>query len=306
MEPRAALTRRELLTLASAYSISALAPYAAAQERMPRRAIPSTGELLPVLGLGSTKPVEQIATRGTEPLAAVIRTLVEHGGSVVDTWPRDADNDAAFGRIINAPDLRDALFVTTKIDRPGKDAGVAQFRQTQRNYGRETLDLVQVFRLIDVDSHWPSLEEWKDSGRARYIGVTVAEDRMHDDLERFLEHRTPDFVQVNYSLSERLAEDRILPLAADRGIAVIVNRPFMNGAYFDRIEGRPLPDWTAELDCESWAQLSLKYILANPSVTCVLTETSNPSHMAENARASFGRMPDERARARIRSLIDSL
>lgn len=304
---RLTTTRRELLAIASACSIATLAPVGAlAQRSMPRRPIPSTGEMLPVLGLGSTKPVEQIATRGPEPLAAVLRTLADHGGRVVDTWPRNADNDVAFGRIIDSSDLRDAFFVTTKIDRPGKEAGVAQFRETQQNYGRETLDLVQVFSLIDVDSHWPSLEGWKDSGQARYIGVTVAEDRMHDDLARFLARRTPDFIQVNYSLSERLAEDRILPLAADRGVAVLVNRPFMNGVYFDRLEQQALPDWTAEFDCESWAQFSLKYILANPLVTCVLTETSNPEHMAENARASFGGMPDETARDRMRELIDSI
>lgn len=307
MEERLVTTRRELLAAASACSVAGLAPGAApAQQAMPRRPIPSTGEMLPVLGLGSTKPVGQLATRGTEPLTEVLRTLVRYGGSVVDTWPNDTGNDAAFGRIINRPDLRDALFVASKIDRAGKEAGVAQFRETQRLYGRETLDLVQVFRLIDVDSHWPNLEEWKATRHARYIGVTVADERLHDDLERFVGRQRPDFIQVNYSLTEREAERRILPMAADRGIAVIVNRPFMNGAYFDRLEAERLPEWTAEFDCESWAQFSLKYILANPLITCVLTETGNPDHMAENARATFGGMPDDTARARMRALIDAL
>lgn len=300
-------TRRELLALASTCSIAGLAPRSAdAQGTMPRRAVPSTGEMLPVLGLGSSKPVEQIGTRGPEPLAEVLRTLVEHGGRVVDTWPRNPDNDAAFGRIINAPDLRDELFVTTKIDRPGKDAGLAQFNETQRHHGRDRLDLVQVFRLIDIDTHWPSLQELKATGKARYIGGTVAQDRMHDDLERFLERSAPDFIQVNYSITERLAEERILPKAADLGVAVIINRPFMNGEYLARLEGQALPEWAAEFDCQSWAQFSLKYILANPLVTCVLTETGNPAHMAENALASFGAMPDEAARARMRAFIQTI
>src|SRR5690606_34857013 len=137
------------------------------QERLPLRPIPSTGEMLPVIGLGSSKVVQEIATEGTGPVAAVLRALVAVGGRVVDTWPRDADNDAGFGRVINAPDLRDALFVTSKIDRVGKEAGLAQFRETQRNYGRERLDLLQIFSLTDVETHWPTLRELKERGETR-------------------------------------------------------------------------------------------------------------------------------------------
>jgi diketogulonate reductase-like aldo/keto reductase len=271
---------------------------------MPARRIPSTGEMLPVIGLGSSKVVQQIATEGAEPVAAVLRTLVEQGGKLVDTWPRNAENDAGFGRVINAPDLRDRLFVTTKIDQVGKDAGIAQFRQTQRLYNRERLDLVQIFSLTDLDVHWPSLKEWKAQGHARYIGVTVAEQRLYGQLEQFLTREQPDFVQINYSITERESEERLLPLAADKGLAVLINRPFMNGAYFDRLEGQPLPEWAAEFGCETWAQFSLKYILAHPAVTCVLTETTNPRHMAENAATAFGPAPDSAARARMRELIE--
>ncbi|HEY8520039.1 MAG TPA: aldo/keto reductase [Gammaproteobacteria bacterium] len=300
------MDRREFLAIGAAAGAAALAPRGFAQERLPLRPIPSTGEMLPVIGLGSSKVVQEIATKGTEPVAAVLRALVAAGGRVVDTWPRDPANDAGFGRVINEPDLRDALFVTGKIDRVGKEQGLAQFRETQRNYGRERLDLLQVFSLTDVDTHWPTLQELKERGETRYIGVTVAERRLHPDLERFLARETPDFVQLNYSLSEREAEERLLPMLADRGIAVLINRPFMNGVYFDKLEGRPLPEWTAEFDCESWAQFSLKYILANPHLTCVLTETTNPRHMTENARAAMGALPDDRARQRMRELIDSL
>jgi diketogulonate reductase-like aldo/keto reductase len=162
---------------------------------------------------------------------------------------------------------------------------------------------VQIFSLTDLDVHWPSLKDWKAEGHARYIGVTVAEDRLYEPLERFLGRERPDFIQVNYSITERRAEERVLPMAADRGIAVLINRPFMNGAYFERLEGQPLPPWAAEFDCESWAQFSLKYILANPSLTTVLTETSNPRHMAENAAAARGALPSEAARARMREFI---
>jgi diketogulonate reductase-like aldo/keto reductase len=270
---------------------------------MPVRKIPATGEPLPVIGLGSSKVVDEIAKNGEEPLRQVLRTLVAQGGTVIDTWPRRAENDARFGKVINEPELRSRLFITTKIDRVGKDAGVAQFRETQQHYGRKTIDLAQIFSLTDLDTHWPSLRGWKDAGEARYIGVTVSEDRRHADLEAFLKRERPDFVQMNYSITERLVEERLLPFAADRGVAVIVNRPFMNGAYFKRLEGKPLPPWAAELGCTTWAQFSLKYILGNPALTVVLTETSNPKHMAENAAAALGSYPDQAALKRMRDFM---
>jgi diketogulonate reductase-like aldo/keto reductase len=301
------LTRRDLLALLSTVPAAGLVPATIlGQDAMPVRRIPSTGEALPVIGLGSSKVVQEIATNGEDPLRQVLRTLVDRGGKLVDTWPRNAENDAAFGRVINEPELRERLFVTTKIDQVGKEAGIAQFQQTLRLYGREVIDLVQIFSLTDLDIHWPSLREWKESGTARYIGVTVAESRLYTQLEEFLQREQPDFVQLNYSITERETENRLLPMAADRGLAVLVNRPFMNGAYFRRLEGTPLPPWTAEFGCTTWAQFSLKYILAHPAVTCVLTETTDPEHMAENTLAALGGAPDDAARARMRELIDSV
>lgn len=308
MGERSTTTRREFLARAAAAAAGASvaghpALEALAQRGIPERAIPSTGERLPVIGLGSSKVVAEIAANGTEPVANVLRALVAHGGKVVDTWPRDAANDAGFGSVISLPEFAGKLFVTTKVDRAGKEAGTRQFRESLRNYRRDLIDLVQIFSLTDLDTHWPSLEEWKAEGAARYIGVTVAQDSLHGELERFLRREKPDFVQVNYSITERAAEERLLPLAADRGVAVLINRPFMNGAYFARLEGRELPAWARDFGCETWAQFSLKYILANPHFTCVLTETANPRHMEENVLAAAGPLPNERERQRMRELI---
>ena len=301
------MNRREALAMLSAMGVAGLAPsHALAQQQMPLRTVPSTGEMLPVVGLGSSKVVSQIVDNGTEPVAAVLRALVANGGTVVDSWPRNPANDIGFGEVINLPGLRDSLFVTTKIDQVGKEAGIAQFRQTQELYQRETIDLVQIFSLTDLETQWPNLKDWKDEGSARYIGVTVSNYERYDQLIEFLGRETPDFVQMNYSITERRAEERLLPMAADMGLAVLLNRPFMNGAYFGRLEGRTLPEWAAEFDCTSWAQFSLKYILAHPTITTVFTETSNPTHMEENAQASYGRMPDAAARARMRALIDEI
>jgi diketogulonate reductase-like aldo/keto reductase len=299
-------TRRDFLTALSALPLASLATPAFGQSQsMPLRRFAGS-ERLPVIGLGSSKGVEEIAKNGDDSMRRVLRTLVAHGGRVVDTWPRNPVNDSRFGQIINEPEFRDKLFVTGKIDRPGKDAGVAQFRDIQKSYGRKTIDLMQIFSLTDVDTHWPSLRAWKASGEARYIGVTVSEMRLHQAVEQFVRREKPDVFQVNYSITERQAEERILPMAADLGIPVIINRPFMNGAYFRRLEKTPLPEWTREFGCHSWSDFSLKYILSNSSVTCVLTETTNPAHMDENARAAFGAMPDAAARQRMRQLIDAM
>jgi diketogulonate reductase-like aldo/keto reductase len=301
-------TRREFLTrtgtAAGALGVAATLPRSAwAQAAVPQRVIPSSGEMLPVIGLGSSKVVEEVARNGIEPLTDVLRAFVAHGGKFVDTWPRNADNDAAFGRVISQPEFAGELFVTTKIDQVGKDVGIAQFRQAQRLYQREVLDLVQIFSLTDLDTHWPSLQGFKAEGATRYIGVTVAQESLYGDLEAFLLRERPDFVQVNYSITERAAETRLLPLAAERGVAVVINRPFMNGAYFQRLEGKPLPGWAREFGCETWAQFSLKYILANPQLTCVLTETSNPKHMEENLLTATGALPNDAQRQRMRDFI---
>lgn len=300
-------TRREFIALMSALGVAGMGTTAScARQQMPGRTIPGTDERLPIIGLGSSKPVSQIAERGTEPIASVLRALVDNGGSVVDTWPRNAANDEAFGRVINEPDLRDALFVASKIDKVGRTAGRQQFLETKRLYQREVLDLVQVFSLTDLDTQWSNLKDLKAAEEVRYVGVTVANQRLYDPLEQFLNREKPDFVQINYSITEREAEDRMLPMCRDMGVGVIINRPFMNGEYFRKLGDRPLPEWAADFDCGSWAQFSLKYILPHPAITCVLTETSNPVHMIENARAAFGRLPDESERIRMKAVIDQV
>lgn len=279
---------------------------AVAQPRaMPTREIPTTGESLPLVGLGSTRPVTAIAERGPAHVEAVIRTLVEHGGRVVDTWPRSDANDGALGEIISAPDLRDRLFMTINLEQQDAEAGRAHFERTLRLYQRERIDLLNVGSLVGLDAQWPNLRALKDAGKARYIGVTAAQATLYPQLETFLARERPDFVEINYSVVERDAE-RLLPMLSGSGIAVLISRPFMNGAYFERLANVPLPEWTAEFECTSWAQFSLKYIFGNPAVTCVLTETTRAENMAENALAAFGAVPTRRARRRMRAYMDEI
>jgi diketogulonate reductase-like aldo/keto reductase len=296
-------TRRNFLTLATAAAATLAVRVAPAQTRsMPTRPIPGTGETLPLVGLGSTRPVTAIAERGPGPVEAVIRTLVEHGGRVVDTWPRSEANDGALGRIVSAPELRDRLFITINLEQQDAQAGREHFERTLRLYQRERIDLLNVGSLVGLEAQWPNLRAAKDLGKARYIGVTAAQAALYPQLEAFLARERPDFVEINYSVVERDAE-RLLPRLADRGIAVLISRPFMNGAYFERLANVPLPEWAAAFECTSWAQFSLKYIFGNPAVTCVLTETTRAENMAENARAAFGPVPGRRARRRMRAFI---
>jgi len=275
-----------------------------AESALPVRGIPGTTETLPVIGLGSTKPVRLIESEGPEALENVMRMLLRYGGRLIDTAPRHEALDAGFGKVLQKPEFRDALFIAVKINAEGRDAGIAQFRQTQRLFGRQTVDLVQIENITDLATHWPTLRAWKEAGDARYIGVTVARESLYEPLEKFMRSESPDFVQLNYSVAEHTAEERLLPLAADRGIAILVNGPFMNGEYFARVRGLELPAWAVEFDCASWAQFSLKYILGHPAVTCVLTETTNPVHMRENIEAGFGRLPDAATKKRMRDLLE--
>jgi diketogulonate reductase-like aldo/keto reductase len=271
------------------------------QVRLPTRRVPTTGEELPIVGLGSSAVVLEIPEAGPEPVAAVIRELMRSGGRVVDTSVRTEDIDAVFGRVLQEPDIRSGIFLATKLNTQDAAVGIAQMRQTQRLFARRTVDLIQVESLRGIESHWPRLQEWKASGETRYIGVTVAENFNHERLEAFMRAESPDFVHVNYSLLEPNAEERILPLAA-----VLINRPFMNGSYFGRTAGRALPPWAADFDCHSWAQFSIKYILAHPAVTCVLTETTDTEHMLDNVGGGLGRLPDEATRRRMREVAAAL
>ncbi len=300
------LSRREFLRSAAALGAAPLLPAGAfAQPAYPTRPIPKSGERLPVVGLGSTKAVMQLKQRGTAGFKAVLRTLLDGGGTVVDTWSRDAALDELTGEALQADGMVNDLFLATKVDANGAEAGRAMLERTRRLFGK-TSDLIQVISLRDLDNQWPVLKEWQQAGKARYIGATVSTQRQHQEMMEFMRAERPDFIQVNYSVVETEAETSVLPLAADLGIAVLVNRPFMNGGYFSRVRGATLPEWAAEFDCRSWAHFSLKYILAHPAVTCVLTETTKPKHLRENLAAAFGRFPDAKTKRRMREEMQFL
>lgn len=269
-------------------------------EAMRKRQIPSTGEMLPVVGLGTSDEFDVAPGEDLEPLREVLRLFATLGGTLVDTAPVYGNAESVIGQLVTELGLTRKLFLATKVRTYGKQAGIDQMQTSEFLLNKDPLDLIQVHSLLDVDTQLQNLRRWKDEGHVRYIGVTHSRTSAHDELERLMQKEKLDFVQLNYSFTEPNAEKRLLPLAADKGIAVIANRPFENGALFRRVKGKALPAWAGEFDCKSWAQFSLKYILSNPAVTCVIPATSNPKHLIDNMGAGVGTLPDETTRRRMR------
>jgi diketogulonate reductase-like aldo/keto reductase len=264
------------------------------------RAIPSSGERIPVVGLGtwSTFDVGSSAAE-RQPLEEVLTRFSERGGRVVDSSPMYGRSEAVVGEIAAKRGITGKLFLATKVWTRGRAAGIEQMETSERLLGTKRLDLLQVHNLLDVDTHLATLRAWKEKGRVRYIGVTHYNESAYPEVERMLLREKLDFLQVNYSLSERGAEKRILPLARDKGVAVLVNRPFGGGEALRRVLSRPLPPWAAEFDCTSWAQFFLKWILAHPAVTCAIPATNKRTHLDDNFDAALGRLPGEALRRRM-------
>jgi diketogulonate reductase-like aldo/keto reductase len=237
----------------------------------------------------------------------VLRELVDAGGRMIDTSPMYGRAEAVTGDLVAEAGLRPRMFLATKVWTSGREQGIAQMRRSAELLKSPVLDLIQIHNLLDWQTHLATLRRMKEAGQVRYIGITHYTPGSLPQLARLLESEPGiDFVQFGYSLASRDAETRLFPIAAARRVATIVNQPFATGSLFSRVRGRALPDWAAEFDCTSWAQLFLKYILAEPAVTCVIPATASPEHMADDLKAGFGRLPDPQQRQRIRQMWDSL
>jgi diketogulonate reductase-like aldo/keto reductase len=292
------LTRRTVLGLMVA-AAAAPSPARGDSAFLTRR-IPSSGELIPVVGLGTWRTFDVGESSGERaPLKTVLQRFVELGGRVLDSSPMYGTAESVAGDLAAELSVTDKLFFATKVWTSGYQAGVQQIEQSFRRFRTKRVDLLQIHNLLDWRTHLRTLRDFKQTGRIRYVGVTHYTAGAYDELERVLRSEALDFVQVNYSVGERDAERRILPLAAERGIAVLVNRPFAEGGLFQRVRSRPLPAWAGEIGCESWAQLLLKFVLGNPATTCVIPATSRPEHLVDNMKAGVGALPDEKMRQQI-------
>ncbi len=264
------------------------------------RAIPKSGELLPAIGMGSwitfqvgDNPVELAVRR------EILRTFFTNAGAVLDSSPMYGRAEAVLGQCIQQLGSGVKPFRATKVWILGRQFGINQMDHSENLWGHGGFDLMQVHNLLDWDTHLPTLQAWKRAGRIRYVGVTTSHGRRHAELEEIMGTQDLDFVQFTYNLADRVAEARLLPLAAERGIAVIINRPFQQGGLFERVRGRPLPGWAGEIGCMRWAQVFLKYIVSHPAVTCAIPATSQVAHMAENIAVLNGALPDQALRRRM-------
>lgn len=280
------------------------AAQAATVEAPMRRKVPASGEAIPVIGMGTADTFN--VGRGsddraalTEVLAALLQRIPK---PVIDTAPSYGSAEAVTGDLLQDAGARGKVFVATKISTSAVNA-MAQFTRSRAELHSDSVDLLQVHNLIDWRDNLKLLRQWKEQGKTRYIGITHYREDAHEELARILRSEKLDFLQVNYSLGERNAEKTLLPLCEERGVAVLVNRPFQDGRLFSAVRGKPVPDWAGEVDCASWAQLFLKFIVSHPAVTAAIPATSRPKNMADNLGAAFGRMPDTRERARIAAAL---
>jgi aryl-alcohol dehydrogenase-like predicted oxidoreductase len=298
------ISRRRLLLLAVG-AAAAGARGAGAAPAMIRRPIQGSGELLPVIGLGTWRTFDVgRAESERAPLREVLGEFVRLGGRVVDSSPVYGRAEQLVGDLAAELGAHRQLFLATKVLARGREAGVRQMEESLRRLRVQRLDLMQVHNLSDWRTQLGTLRRWKAEGKVRYIGVTHHLEGAHDELARVLATEPLDFVQLNYSIAERRAERRLLPLAAERRTAVIVNRPFAEGALFAAVRGAPLPSWAAEIGCSTWAHVFLKFVISHPAVTCVIPATRKVRHLVENMRAGVGPLPDETLRARMASVLD--
>jgi diketogulonate reductase-like aldo/keto reductase len=298
------MKRRGFLLLGTALALG----LARAQEKkIMTRKIPSTGEDLPAIGLG-TWQVFNVGTGAAEraPLREVIANFQKAGGKLIDSSPMYGSAESVAGDLVAGLGLRERLFIATKVWTRGRAEGIAEMDRSFQRLRVTTMDLMQIHNLLDVEVHTKTINDMKAKGRIRYTGITHYTASAHAEVERQLNKSKYDFLQINYSLAERESAQRLLPYCLQNNIAVIANRPFAEGAMFRRVRGKPLPPWAAEIGVASWAQYFLKWIVAHPAVTCAIPGTGSPVHIADNVAAGFGALPDESMRRRMAEYFDSL
>lgn len=304
------LSRRTLLkNVCAAAALLNLSPgvlLAADRARIMKK-IPKTGEALAVMGLGTSGTFDVDAgDLGETELYALMQAFFDNGGQLIDSSPMYGNAETVIGKLLKQTRNKGGLFAATKVWTDGKEAGIAQMNASMNKMGVSVMDLMQIHNLRDWRTHLQTLRDWKDQGKIRYIGITTSHGRAHAELEAVMQSEPLDFVQFSYNIEDRAAERRLLPIALDRGIAVLINRPFQRGGLFGAVRGKALPGWAAEFDCASWGQFFLKFAASHPAATCVIPATAKLKHMLDNMAAGHGRLPDETMRRRMIQYMESL
>jgi diketogulonate reductase-like aldo/keto reductase len=301
------MSRREFVRVALGAGAFALAGEFAMAESILRKPIPKTAESLPAIGLGTWQTFDVGAAQSSrDPLKEVLREFVRFGGSLIDSSPMYGKSESVVGALAAELGVHKQLFLATKVWTRGREAGIRQMEESFKRLRTQRMDLMQVHNLLDYRTHLATLGRWKEQGKIRYIGVTHYTASAYDEIARVLASEDLDFVQVNYSIAERDAERRLLPLAAEKRIAVLANRPLAAGGLFSRVRGRSLPPWAKEIGCASWAQFFLKFSISHPAVTCAIPATSKVEHLVDNMQAALGPLPDAATRERMARYLTEL
>ena len=301
------MTRRQILKL-TAGVVAACSPYRlyAGTRQLILKKIPSSGAQLPPVGIGTNRYGVGRSEKQREPLRATLQQFSKLGGQLIDTAPVYGESEQVLGDLISELGIRDKLFLASKTDLRGLISGRESYQQSFKRLQIDNIELMQVHNLVNAENELAAMREWQQEGRIKYIGITTSSSGQFADMERIMKREALDFVQLNYSLDDREAQQRLLPLAQDRGIAVLVNLPFGRGRLFARVGNLPLPEWAAELECESWGQFFLKYIISHPAVTCAIPGTRTPEHALDNFGAAQGLLADTRLRERQEQFYDNL
>lgn len=304
-------TRRQFISAMAALGASALPwPALGAQQATAQfitKKMPGSGEALPVIGMGTSRTFDVGADQALRDARLdVFKTFVEMGGTIIDSSPMYGTAEDVIGYCLKQLDPKPKLYSATKVWIEGKEAGVKQMENSARLWGLPGFDLMQVHNLVNWQPHLETLQKWKAAGKIRHIGITTSHGRLHKEFEAIMAQEPLDFVQLSYNIIDREAEAKLLPLALERGQAVMANRPFQRGALFSAVKGKELPGWASEIDCANWAQFFLKFVVSHPAVTCAIPATRRSDHMRENMGANTGRLPDEAMRKKMISVLEDL
>ena len=304
------ISRRELLRLSAGAGLIATtgqwSPLMADTKTRVMTTIPSSGEQLPAVGIGTRDFRSDANADDMKRFRKTLETFHASGGRVIDTSPNYGEAETVIGRLLRDIGIRDDVFMATKVDREDQQQGIERMNRSFELLGGDQIDLMQVHNLRGTNVELETMAKWKTEGRFRYLGVTTHRPGQYDEMQDVMRRYPLDFIQLNYSLADRSAEESILPLAQDRGIAVLVNLPFARGKLFKAVAGRPLPDWAADMDAQSWGQVFLKYVISYPASTLPIPGTTKPHHAKDNVGASFGRLPDANLRREIENYISPL
>jgi aryl-alcohol dehydrogenase-like predicted oxidoreductase len=302
------LTRRQVLKGSAALTAAGMLgiPPLRAQTELIKKPIPKTGELIPVIGIGTNRYGVDAVEEQLAPLRETLKKFRELGGTVIDTAPAYRNSEAVLGDLIDGLGIRDDLYMATKCNMQTQEQSATQMEESVARLKWDVIDLMQVHNLMGWEGQLPAMREWKAAGRLRYYGVTTSQTQQHELLAKLMQEQELDFIQVNYSLGDRAAAEKILPLAADKGLGVFINVPLGRGSLFGNVGQRPLPEWATEFDCKSWGQFFLKYIVSHPAVTVAIPGTRKPQHAEDNLGAAMGRLPDAAMRKRMEDFIDSV